>query len=50
MEEVLIQHKLANTMDQDLFLQRNMYQHSTGLSTLSTLTYLNTITTELQED
>lgn len=29
-EGVLIQHKLANTMDQDLFLQRNIYQHSTG--------------------
>lgn len=50
MEEVLIQHKLENTMDQDLFLQRNIYQHSTGLSTLSTLTYLITTTTESQED
>lgn len=40
MEEVLTQHKLANTTDQNLFLQRNIYQHSTGLSTLSILTYL----------
>ena len=40
MEEVF-PHKLENTIYQDFFfLQRSIYQHSTGFSTLSTLTYL----------